>query len=99
MESNKEQWNLSSNPAKKILVDGPEKFNYEGLDTTSPIRFDGESFIEYKTRMKIVNYVMKQRLKGKVIHQSRQHIYDKPEEQGGKFIGLGKGLTYVKPKE
>lgn len=81
------------------MEENNNKFDYTGLDTTSPIRFEGESFREYKTRMKIVNYVMKQRLKGTIIHQSRQHVYDKPEEQGGKFIGLGKGLTYVKPKE
>ena len=81
MENNKEQWNLSSNPAKKILVDGPEKFNYEGLDTTRPERFDGESFNEYKIRMKIVNYVMKQRLKGTLMHDSKKlGTYVKPKE-------------------
>lgn len=37
------------------------KFDYTGVDTTSPVRFEGESFKEYKTRMKIVNYVMKQK--------------------------------------
>ena len=41
------------------MEENNNKFDYTGLDTTRPERFDGESFNEYKIRMKIVNYVMK----------------------------------------
>ena len=55
------------------------KFDYTGVDTTSPVRLEGESFKEYKTRMKIVNYVMKQILKGTLIHDSEKlGTYVKP---------------------
>ena len=55
------------------------KFDYTGVDTTIPVRLEGESFKEYKTRMKIVNYVMKQRLKGTLMHDSKKlGTYVKP---------------------
>ena len=57
------------------------KFDYTGLDTTRPERFEGESYDSYKTRMKIVNYVMKQRLKGTLMHDSKKlGNYVKPKE-------------------
>lgn len=84
---------------KELLEKENNIFKYEGLDIARPERFEGESYHQYKVRRKVLNRVLKQRLKGFVIHQSRQHIYDKREEDGGKFLGLGKGLTYVKPKE
>ena len=56
------------------------KFDYAGVDTTSPVRFEGENFKEYKTRMKIVSYVMKQRLKGTLMHDSKNlGTYVKPK--------------------
>lgn len=61
------------------MEENNNKFDYTGVDTTSPVRFEGESFSEYKTRMKIVNYVMKQRLKGTLMHDSKKlGTYVKP---------------------
>lgn len=77
---------------------GPVKFDYTGLDTTSPVRFDGETYEQYKLRRKIVNGVFKRRLKGQVIHQSREHLYTKQEDKEI-FLGLGRGLTYTKKEE
>ena len=63
------------------MEENNNKFDYTGLDTTRPERFKGESFIEYKTRMKIVNYVIKQRLKGTLMHDSKKlGTYVKPKE-------------------
>ena len=84
---------------KEVLVEEKVKFDYTGYDTTVAYRLPDEPYEDYKLRRKISNYVFKERLKGVVTHQSRQHIYDKEEKDGGKLIGLGKGLTYVKAKQ
>ena len=62
------------------MEENNNKFDYTEVDTTSPVRLEGESFKEYKTRMKIVNYVMKQRLKGTLMHDSKKlGTYVKPK--------------------
>ena len=84
---------------REVLAEEKVKFDYTGYDTTVAYRLPDEPYEDYKLRRKIGNYIFKERLKGVVTHQSRQHIYDKEEKDGGKLIGLGKGLTYVKAKQ
>lgn len=84
MEENNQ---LLSSQGEPFFREKEEKkgFDYTGLDTTSPERFEGETYQEYKFRQKAVYYVMKKRLKGTLIHQSRTNT--------------GIGITYFKSKE